>query len=233
MNVGDAVKRVKDRSHRGDVNITTDNITDQIVRTINDARREVVRKVPKEWLRKAGTLSVIGGTTVYSLASDVQTPILFRYTSASIERFIELVESEREFYLNVYNASAAAGRPLYYTKLGPDGSGNKQIQIFPTPNASYTVTYPYYKDPTGTDLTTLDFNTEIPDVPKWMHDCVWKGALYYFLKSFDDPAQEIAKQDYDQSLAELDASNIERDSKAFQGNDVSDINDSKRTTQAR
>src|SRR5688572_4284285 len=120
MTLNDVVKRVKDRSHRGDVDVTNDDITSQIIRAVNDCRRKLIRRLPKEWLRKSSSISVVQGTTTYSLASDTQEPIVFRFTDDSNEYIITKVESEREFYQKVYSASAAQNRPAYYVDLGRD-----------------------------------------------------------------------------------------------------------------
>lgn len=203
MTLNDAVKRVKDRSHRGNVDITTDETTAQIIRAVNDARREVVRMLPKNYLWKQGNLVGVQGTATYALASDVQEPIVFSYTTPdNILRIIRKVESEREWFNNIYNPSSPQNFPYSYREIGPDVSGNKQVEIFPSPNAAYTYNYEYYKDPTLTDMLPADLDVTIPDVPSYLVDSLWKGALYYFLKGFDDPAQQIAKADYEQSKLE-------------------------------
>lgn len=204
MTLNDIVKRIKDRSHRGDVDVTTDAITAQILRAINDARRKIIRRVPKDFLRSTGTISVVSSTTTYSLASDVQEPIVFRYSYLNNEYLLTKVESEREFYQEVYKANATAGKPSHYIELGLDSSGYKQIQVYPSPDASYTVTYAYYKDPSTTELTTSDLATAVPDIPSYLQDALVEGALWLFLKGFDDAAQLAAKQDFKESVVEAD-----------------------------
>jgi len=206
--LNDAVKLIKDESHRGDVSVTTDDITAKIVRALNEVRRQLVRRLPKQYMKSTtdGTLTMsVANGVIYTLASDVQEPILFRFTDDNSENILQKVDSEKEFWQNIYSASAAADKPQYYVEISPDASKNKRIRIFPTPDASYTVTYPYYKDPTGTKLTTSDLGSAIPDIPNIMFDVLWKGALYYFLKSFDDAqAAEQARRDYLEAAQEMD-----------------------------
>ena len=208
MNVGDIVIRVKDRSHRGDTAVTTDAITQQILRCVNDSRRELIRFVPKQFLRKDATspLVLTNPTVLYSLAHDVQEPIIFRYTLNNVEYILQRVESEREYYQMLFIRSQSPNRPFFYVEKGFDGSGNRQIEVYPTPDpiiGPFTVNYSYFKDPTQTDITTSDLGTEFPDFPSYMQDAIWKGALYHFLKQFDDQGQVAAKVDYDAATLAL------------------------------
>ena len=174
---------------------------------MNDARRKLIRRVPKNYLRTSETISMsVAGGTTYSLATDCQEPILFRYTSSSQEYMLERVASEREFFKLVYSASAAAGKPTHYVDLGRSSStGPRQIRIFPTPDATYSVTHVYFKDPSATELTTSDLASAVPDIPSHLQDSLVAGTLWLFLKCFDDLAASAAAQ------AEFQACLIEAD----------------------
>ena len=204
MTYNDVVKRIKDQAHKGDPDTTTDIITAQIVRAMNDARRKIIRKLPKEWIRSSSTISVVQGTTDYSLASDVQEPIIFRYTSSNSEYIITKVDSEREFYQNYYSANASQDKPRVYIEISRS-SGNRQIKLFPTPDASYTVNYAYMKDSTSTELTTSDLGTTVADIPSYLQDALVEGTLWIFLKCFDDHAAvDRAKANFEKALLEAD-----------------------------
>lgn len=204
MILGDAVKKVKRYTHRGNRDTTTDDITEDIVDAINDARRDVLKELPKRWRWKEGSpdLAFVQGTSVYSLASDVQELILLRYVDSGTPFNFHKIDSDREWFQSVFSPSVAQTRPTAYREIGPDGSENKQIEIFPVPDKAYTGKYEYYRKIT-TNLTVADLSTEIPDIPDEVQDVLWKGAMYYFLKGFDDPAQGIAKIDFDKALMEV------------------------------
>ena len=207
MTLNDIVIRVKERSHRGKITVTTDEITAQIVRAVNDARRELVRHIPKFYFRSTASFVVSNPTVVYALAADLQELLILHYTFNDVEYILKRVESEREFYQTLYIFTQSTNRPFFYVDLGQNSSKQKQIQIYPTPdtNGPYTVNYTYYKDPTQVELTTDDLNEEIPDFPSFVQDPLWKGALYHFLKSFDDAqGMAIAKLDYDKAVLEMD-----------------------------
>lgn len=204
MTLNDVIKRIKQYSHRGDKTVTTDLITTDCIMSVNDARRDIVKRIPKRYFWKEGaSLSVVQGTTNYDLASDVLEPIVFHYTSSSSLYILKKVDSDREWFATVYSPSAAQGKPSHYREVRKS-DGTKQIEVFPTPDASCTLENEYYKNPCATDLTTSDLATAVPDIPDYAKDALWKGGLYYFLKGFDDNAAQIAKLDYEQCLMALD-----------------------------
>ena len=204
MTLNDVVKRIKQYSHRGDKTVTTDIITTDCIMSVMDSRRDVVKRIPKRWFWKDGTdLVVVQGTATYDLATDVIEPITFHYTSSSALYVLKKIDSDREWFATVYEPSAAQGKPSHYREIRKS-DGTKQVELFPVPDASYTLEYEYYKNPCTTDLTVADLSTAIPDIPDYAQDALWKGGLYYFLKGFDDSAAQIAKMDYEQSLMALD-----------------------------
>lgn len=209
MTLNDLVVRVKDRSHKGDPVITSDAITAQIIRGIEDARRDLIRYVPKQYSRKDALLPLVvtDANILYSLAADVMEPIIFRYILNDVNYVLQRITSEREYYLNLFIQTQAPNRPFFYVEKGLDALGNRQIEIYPRalPATIFNVEYAYYKDLTKTTLTTADLNIEFPDFPSYIQDALWKGSLYYFLKNFDDAQMlEIASRDYEVAKVELD-----------------------------
>lgn len=204
------VKTVKRKSHRGSQSVTTDQITTDIVACVNESLRDVTRKLPKQFFHKKGTpLAVLAGAVgtpaVYSLASDVQEPIVFWYNLNSSFVKLTKVQSDQEWITMVWDPNGPLDNPRWFREIGPDASGYKQIEIYPIPVANLSLNNEYYRIKT-TDLTTNDLNTELPDIPDYLQDVVEKGALYYFLKGFDDPGYAIAKTDYEQAKMDMDIS---------------------------
>lgn len=197
------VNTVKRKSHRGSQSITTDQITTDIIACVNEAFRDVFKLLPKRNFWKTTTVAVTSGVAgtpaVYSLASDVQEPIGFWYSLNNSYYKLAKIQSDTEWMQSVWNPNEAINTPLYYRELGPNSStGYKQIEIFPIANASITLNYEYYKTKSA-DKTVADIAAELTDIPDYLIDVVEKGAYYYFIKGFDDPAAEIAKSDYEQA----------------------------------
>lgn len=210
MLVNTAVKSIKRKSHRGDQAVTTDQITLDVLACLSEAIRDVSKLLPKRYWHKQGTalslvVGVAGTPAAYSLASDVQEPILFHYTSGGALYNLVKVDSDAEWFKKIWSPAAAVGKPMYYRELGPDASGYKRIEVFPIPDGSYSLSNEYYKVK-GADLTTSDLQVEIPNIPDHVQDAVEKGGLYYFLKGFDDPLQAVAKVDYNEAKEAMNQS---------------------------
>lgn len=208
------VKTVKRKAHRGSQTVTTDQITTDIIACINEAIRDVAKLVPKRYWFKQATIAVtsgvVGTPAVYSLASDCQELILMHYTSGGSITKLTKIDSDAEWIQQIWDPAGALGAPRYYRELGPATStGYKQVEIYPIADASYTLNCEYYKNKPS-DLTTADLSTEIPTIPDSVQDAVEKGALYYFLKGFDDSLQMVAKKDYEDSKMEMEIAD-ERD----------------------
>lgn len=202
------VKTVKRKSHRGSQSTTNDQITTDIVECVNEALREVCRMLPKQFFHKKGTplsvtTGVVGTPAVYSLASDVQEPIVFWYNVNSNFFKLHKIPSDQEWVNGVWDPNGALEDPRFFREIGPDASGYKQIEIYPIPKQNLTLNYEYYRTKTS-DLDADDLNTELPDIPDYLQDVIEKGALYYFIKGFDDAAGEIAKRDFEQAKLALE-----------------------------
>lgn len=205
MVVNDLVNRVKRKSRRGSTSVTSDETTQQILDAINDARRDVIRLLPKQWLRSTSTVSTVIGTSLYDLPADCQEPLLLKYTFNGADYILSKVESEREFYLNVFGTSVANNKPLFFFDAGVNqANAKRQLFIWPAPDLVYTLDLTYMMDPTLTDLTTSDLSTTVPVFPSYLQDVLWKGALYYFLKNFDDPLQGVASTDYEKAKMDVE-----------------------------
>lgn len=203
MVLNTVVKTVKRKSHRGNQSVTTDQITTDIVACVNEAIRDIIKLVPKRFYFKQENIAlssgVAGTPATYSLASDCQEPIMFHYTVNSNKYVLKKIDSDREWIERIWNPSTAVNLPLFYREIGPNSSTNyKQIEIFPIPNQSITLKHEYYKTQ-GSELTTSSLGSEITIIPDYCQDVLEKGALYYFLKGFDDPKTQEALLDYEKA----------------------------------
>lgn len=207
------VKTVKRKSHRGSQSVTSDQITTDIIACVNEAVRDVSKLLPKRYWFKQSTVALTIGTagtpSTWPLAPDVQEPLLFHYTSNNSVYRLDKIDSDKEWIDQIWNVSQAVDRPRFYREIGPSVDEYKQIEVFPVPNGSYTLNYEYMKSK-GSDLSISDISSEIPTIPDHVQDAVEKGALYYFLKGFDDPLGEVAKRDYEESKLHMEISD-ERD----------------------
>jgi hypothetical protein len=217
MLVSDLVNRVKTRTHRGDTSITNDAITQQIIDGINDSRREVIRLLPKQWLRKESTFNTVIATNQtaplpkYDLPADCQEPVMLRYNFNGADYFLTKVESEREFYLNVFGTSVVQNKPLFFFDAGVNQSTScRQVYVWPIADQVYTIYLTYQMDPTLVDLTTSDLSSQMPVFPSYVQDVLWKGARFHFLENFDDAMLPQAEKEYKEAMEAVEEAD-ERD----------------------
>jgi hypothetical protein len=210
---------VKRKSHRGSQSVTTDTITTDIIACANEAIRDVYKHVPKKYFHALGTVAVTAGTigvpSTWSLDSSCQSPETFWYiwSPGNAQFTLSKVQSNAEWFHAVWNVNTSPYQPIYFRDLGLDTSGNWQIEIFPASNTALTLNYEYYiKKPA--DLNSSNLLQEIPVIPDLYHDVIEKGALYYFIKGFDDAAGETALKDYEraqEAMDEADDNNLDGD----------------------
>jgi len=93
----------------------------------------------------------------------------------------------------------ATGRP-HTVVLLPDG----RVQLYPTPDAVYSVSLPYYRTP-----QILSENTDIPLIPESYHDLIWMRAVikYGYYESAPEMLQR-AQAEYPSRLASLEANQL-------------------------
>lgn len=138
-------------------------------------------------------------------------------TSASTSEYsgasgLHLWNKDRVFYNNDYldvyewedytpDTSLANGPPEFAV-IRPDN----QLLIVPTPDASYTITYDYWKEP-----KVLSANTDEPYIPSEFHDVIVGKALMLFgLHESAPEVLSLGQVIYDYWLAQLKTKELPR-----------------------
>lgn len=139
---------------------------------INDTRKDVALKYDFNYLYVEATIETSAGTAVYSLPEDYMghLTVLCEYKKlmrVGAREFDELlytddVEVSSVANLELTEGSGTSGFPEYYIDRGMN------IELFPRPDAAYTITMKYYAQPanftTGTDydyMSTFHFEAVI------------------------------------------------------------------------
>lgn len=210
MTINDCVKRVKLITHRGDPTITNDQITTDILVCLDMAWKDIAQLLPRQAFRADGVdIVTVAGTEIYSLAGNtypVQELVMIHYIFNNVNYNMKKVESEREFWGQYYYKSAAQNRPFVYCPWGFDTNHVKQIRMFPIPDQAYTINYTYLIDPTVVEINASLLSNEVPFFPSYLQEAVWKGGVYYYLKSYDDAGQQAAMLDYEKAKTRQDIS---------------------------
>lgn len=128
-----------------------------------------------EYVETEGTFNTVGGSEVYSIPSGILTVQQLKVNDDVPLRLIPWTEYER------YKADA-----LVITITGSPSVAciyNRQIYLYPTPDAGYTVTIRGLQS-----LTSLDQDTDEPDLAEEFHQAIADLALYHEMVYEGNPA---------------------------------------------
>lgn len=195
---------------------------------LNIMQREVAAAFPDpEELRAVSTppLSLANGTESYSLASDF---VKFRGQSAMYitsptanEKVIYPVNEQvfRGFQQVTSNDSRSVPEEYYFSPSSPT-----TVYFWPIPDASYTATYEYIKDPTDLSAT----NTTPWFAARW-HHILADGALAMYYESPSQRKYDVATYHWtkfrngkDQLVADLGTKNMHATAQISYGTGVNE-----------
>ena len=168
-----------------------------INRIIENAENKIYRAVDSDADRFYATSNTVNGNRYVTIPSDLR---IIRYvqvkdsTDCNKQKFLE--QRDTSFMAEYYNTpGTASGVPKYYANW----DGNFWV-LAPTPNASYTITMAYIKQPTSwTDSSVAATGTYLSNK---YQDLLLYGSLveaYGYLKGPIDMLQYYQGQ-YDKSL---------------------------------
>lgn len=135
---------------------------------LNQAQQRIARAVDMRELETRTTVNTVNGVATVALPADFVR--LQSLVDAAIGRPLD-PKSGAE----IDAMPAATGRPVFY------GLGAEGIRLWPTPDAVYTLTYRYYKDPA--DMVA---DADVSTVPADWHDLMVTFALARAYRAEDD-----------------------------------------------
>ena len=107
---------------------------------VNDAKRIVEDSHDWSTLRTTVVVPTVADTTEYSLTNAGERVKIYSVINDTSNFFITY---QTPTWVNnaVYNAGSTSGAPAYFTYSGVDGSGDTQVTVYPTPDASYSLRF--------------------------------------------------------------------------------------------
>ena len=217
MYFGTMHTRVKQYLDRSDVD-------DKIVNWINDTRVDIALRYNFNYLYVEASAATVAGTKRYSLPSDYLGHLVLWCANKKLVKLegreaddLTKTDSEQTAYPRTLtvegsteiNASITSGPPDYYFERG------MEFELYPTPNAVYTMTISYYQQPatwaaaqTATNaydyMSTFHFETII-----W--GACARGAAYLddeedmqrFQKLYDDSVMNMIRREKDSKQQDM------------------------------
>tara|TARA_R110000803_G_scaffold23094_3_gene56957 strand:+ start:310 stop:867 length:558 start_codon:yes stop_codon:yes gene_type:complete len=107
---------------------------------INDAKTIVEQAWNWSQLRSTLTVPTVASTTTYSLTGFGDTATLLGATNDTSNAVLEY-RPRAWLEEQIYVRGATTGSPSFYTFAGVDGSSDAQVQVYPTPDAVYSLRF--------------------------------------------------------------------------------------------
>jgi hypothetical protein len=128
---------------------------------VNDAKRTVEDSWNWNALRTAFTINAVSGTAVYALTGAESRAVIDNVTNDTQKTF--LMHRSPNWLQRENLSPAGNAAPSYFIVTGTDSSGDTEVTLYPTPDASYTVTANTWLK--QADLTTITDVIQVPHAP--------------------------------------------------------------------
>lgn len=176
MTLAGLVKLVKRTARIGDINVTTDQVTSDIIEYTNKRRFKFWRAWYWDWSVEefTNTVSANADPPDFTVASTIGG-ILVMYISGedgylknlTLKRYLQWVKTKTE----------GAGTPTHYLKLGRDSSGNMVFRLWKAPSSNVTVKGWGKKRLTKYVVADIATNTGLEFFPEEVHDILFTGVM--------------------------------------------------------
>ncbi len=200
--------------------IDRSDIDHKIEAWINDTRRDIALKYNFRYLYVEATASTTAGTSKYALPTDylghlvvwLGSKKLMRVSSREFDELtltdVDAGASPRMLSLeggSSVTTTSIAGAPDYYVERG------MEIELYPTPNAVYTIRLKYYAQPveydvdTSTDSTAGDAHDSSEDYIMRFHAdaVIWGTALRAAIYLDDDKKMATFSAAFKSAIEEM------------------------------
>ena len=174
MTLATLVQLVKRQARHGDLNVTTDQISIDIVNYINLRARRIWRRWNWDWLMEEISISVAVGTIDYTLASTVGTILILtpdngvgQLKRTTFKRYHQWQKDEDD----------STGVPSRYMSIGRSSTKAIRIRIWPSPSAATTIRGWGKTKWTSYVVGDISTNTEIQFMPEEFLNVVLLGVL--------------------------------------------------------
>jgi hypothetical protein len=201
---------------------TTDDYLLMVLQFVNEAKEEV-EECGWPWyaLRWTNTVTLSSGTAAYALTAgnedqtdtNDRSRLLYEHTTSGSETFYQAANSKPQVFDTTDSSEERltevtiekmermhltdddqTGKPEYFA-IYSDGT-NLQMKVYPTPDATYTITYRVYVPQDELTNTVLTTTLSVPFRPVWMK------ALF---KANEERGSELGRPGSSLYMAMLDA----------------------------
>lgn len=152
----------------------------QVKAKINQVYRNIFQKQPWKWAYGQSTFNTVAGTHLVTLPDNVQK--IWALQIQGNNWYLQYVPNNK-FFRGYPGAWSTMGnnQPYIYTDAPPASNNALQIDLFPTPDAVYTVSFQFEKR-----LTALSADGDYSIIPPEYENAIIYGAAMDLLAQLAD-----------------------------------------------
>lgn len=136
MTLGEFLELCKRQMRHGDPAVTSDQVTEDLVRYLNLRRRRFWRKWYWDWSLDELSTAMVVGQSDYTFGATVGEIIILQIEGE--DDYLTPV-GMKEYFRWKKKANEGQGTPTHYIRLGRDASKNIKVRVWRTPSAAGTI----------------------------------------------------------------------------------------------
>ena len=145
----------------------------------NLASKDITGRVQWSWMFQDASITTSSGTRSYSLASDVLEPLSFR--DETEDRFLRLSSVLDTDMLDPDEDESGEAQLVVLKNLN-SSTGYWDVDIYPTPDSTNTISYRYYRFIPDLNANGGDDDTDLaPKCPAWVQPALIYGVAGLYL----------------------------------------------------
>jgi len=176
----------------------------------NLAAKDITGRVQWSWMFQDASITTSSGTRTYSLASDVLEPLSFR--DETEDRFLQISSALDTDVLDPDEDESGEAQFVVLKNLN-SSTGYWDVDIYPTPDSTNTISYRYYRFIEDLDAGGADDATDLaPKFPAWVQPALIHGVAGLYLSELG--SVDSANMEFRLMESVIDQA-LERNARAF------------------
>jgi len=176
---------------------TTNPTLAQVKEKINEYYRNIFQKQPWKWAYSSSTFVTVAGTKLVTMADNVQK--IWALEIQGNNGYIQYVPNNKFYRANPGGwTTMGNGQPYIYTDAPPASNNAMQIDLFPAPDAVYTVYFQFQKR-----LTSLSADGDYSIIPPEYENALVYGAAKDLLALLADNRASYYETEYKKIMSDM------------------------------
>lgn len=193
MDLAGLVRRIKRKSAYGDLNVTNDQATQDVIDAIVDRMAEIWRWHEWDWSTNETSLVLTADVADYTLGS-TDGDILLIDPGSGKQPLVRMTRREYRKWYATRDTDQDGGEVFGYITTGRDSNDKLKLKVVHTPTSNQTVTVITKKRLTEYTVADIATNTLIQYFPKEVQELIAEAALADIYEIQDKPELAAMKR---------------------------------------